>query len=57
MARPPEQGTILAHETSWRSRHLHSSLQPWVIPWLSSFTKQMLHEEINVCATNIIYMA
>lgn len=57
MAWPAEQGTILACEMSWRCRHPHSSLQPWVIPWLSSFTKQLLHEEINVCATTIIYMA
>lgn len=57
MAWPVEQGMILAHEMSWRCRHPHSSLQPWVIPWLFSFTKQLLHEEINVCATNIIYMA
>lgn len=57
MAWPAEQGMILAHEMSWRCRHPHSSLQPWVIPWLSSLTKQLLHEEINVCATNITYMA
>lgn len=30
--------------------------QLWVIPWFSSFTKQLLHEEINVYATNIIYI-
>lgn len=53
---PAEQKMILAHEMNWRRRHPHSSLQQRVIPWLSSFTEQLQHEEINVCASDVIYM-